>query len=174
MTVILIFSDLHYASGTLRGALRSHPEAEYAIFLGDGLRNFRDVLKEFPNVSASCVRGNCDIAADRETLDTPIIQSAVYEEVRVFFCHGHTFKVKDRAVGISALLSAARQDKAKIALFGHTHIPFCEEITAQGGEKITVFNPGSIGDPPSGRAYSYGVLTVTGEEFKISHETYEA
>lgn len=171
MTTILIFSDLHYASGTLRGALETHPEAEYVIFLGDGLRNFREVLKEYPLLAVSCVKGNCDLAVDRETLNTPVVQSAVYDGVRVFFCHGHTFKVKDAVIGVSALVSSARKDGARIALFGHTHRAFCEEYDYGNGEKITVFNPGSIGEPPMGKPYSYGVLTVSDGKFEISHET---
>lgn len=167
MTKILIFSDLHYASGTLLGALQTHPEAEYVIFLGDGLRNFRGVLKDFPHLAVSCVKGNCDLAFDCETANTPIVHSAVYDGVRVFFCHGHTFKVKDASIGIPALASTARKDGARIALFGHTHRRFCEEYDYGNGEKLTLFNPGSIGDAP----YSYGVLTVFDGNFEISHET---
>lgn len=170
MTKILIFSDLHYASGTLRGALETHPEAQYVIFLGDGLRNFRGVLKDFPHLAVSCVKGNCDFPVDFETMNTPVVQSAVYDGVRVFFCHGHTFKVKDASIGIPALSSTARKDGARIALFGHTHRPFCEEYD-YGGEKLTLFNPGSIGDPPMGTRCSYGVLTVSDGNFEISHET---
>lgn len=171
MTKILIFSDLHYASGTLRGALETHPEAEYVIFLGDGLRNFRDILKDFPRLAVSYVKGNCDFPVDFETMNAPIVQSAVYEGVRVFFCHGHTFKVKDAVIGVSALTATAKKDGARIALFGHTHKPFCEEYDYGNGEKITVFNPGSIGSPPTGAHPSYGLLTVNGGDFKISHET---
>ena len=171
MTKILIFSDLHYASGTLRGAIETHPEAEYAIFLGDGLRKFRDILKDYPKLAAACVKGNCDLAVDYDTLHTPVVQSTVYEGVRVFFCHGHTFKVKDAVIGVSALTATAKKDGARIALFGHTHRPFCEEYDYGNGERITVFNPGSIGDPPMGTSPSYGVLTVNGEDFEISHET---
>lgn len=171
MTKILIFSDLHYASGTLRGALETHPEAEYVIFLGDGLRKFLGILKDYPHLAVSYVKGNCDLSVDYETLNAPLVHSAVYEGVRVFFCHGHTFKVKDAVIGVSALTATARKDGAHIALFGHTHKPFCEEYDYGNGEKITVFNPGSIGEPPMGTTPSYGVLTVKDGKFEITHET---
>ena len=167
MTKILIFSDLHYASETLRGAIETHPEAQHVIFLGDGLRNFRSVLKDYPHLAVSCVKGNCDLSVDYETLHAPTAQSAIYEGIRVFFCHGHTFKVKSASIGIPALASSARKDGARIALFGHTHRPFYEEYSYGNDENLTLFNPGSIGEPP----YSYGVLTVSDGNFEISHET---
>ncbi len=170
MTKILVFSDLHYASEPLRKALISHPEARYAIFLGDGLRNFRDVIKDFPDLTVSFVRGNCDISVDHETLGAPTVQSASYENVRVFFCHGHTLGVKTE-LGISALLAHAKHNGADIALFGHTHVPFHEEYDVGNGKKISVFNPGSIGEPHAGHDFSYGILTVSDGSFKLSHET---
>ena len=42
---------------------------------------------------------------------------------RVFFSHGHMYGVK---VGLEQFLEGARNVKADIALFGHTHRPMLD------------------------------------------------
>ena len=58
--------------------------------------------------------------------------------VMIFMTHGHTYYVKQ---GIGAFLKAARDYDAQIALYGHTHIPYCE----QEPDGLWVMNPGACG-----------------------------
>ena len=53
--------------------------------------------------------------------------------------HGHCHYVNARK---DMLKSTAKQKGARIALFGHTHVPFCEEM-----DGILVANPGSLSLP---------------------------
>ena len=48
--------------------------------------------------------------------------------------------------------SAAREAQAELLLFGHTHIPFCEEL-----EGLWVLNPGSC----QGRRGTYGIIELS-------------
>ena len=57
----------------------------------------------------------------------------------MFLTHGHYYYVNSRK---DFIRSAAIQRGAKIALFGHTHVPYLEE----DGE-ILVANPGSLSLP---------------------------
>jgi putative phosphoesterase len=104
------------------------------------------------------VRGNCDIGFEGYSFE----ESVTFEGVRILLCHGHQYGVKG---GIGALLSSAIRDGYRIALFGHTHIPF-ESYDAQSG--VYLFNPGSIGKRDAG-AYSFGVITLKNNAVLLSH-----
>ena len=64
--------------------------------------------------------------------------------------HGHRYGVKQ---GLLRFSLAAQEQQAQVALFGHTHIPYCRQ---EGG--LWLLNPGACG----GRAPSCGIVTVDG------------
>lgn len=79
---------------------------------------------------------------------------------RIFITHGHTYQV---GYGIERLVAAAKANKADIAMFGHTHVPFLEET-----EGVLVVNPGSLTYPrQQGRKATYAVMEI-GENGKIA------
>lgn len=129
---IMALSDSHGSSSAIRNAISQHAkDIDTVIFLGDGLREFENVKKDYPHLKFYSVTGNCDTDITAKTFDEIKICGTV-----IFFTHGHYYNVKS---GTSALVSAAKNAGAQIALYGHTHIP---DISFSSG--ITVVNPGSV------------------------------
>lgn len=85
--------------------------------------------------SAACrvlsVRGNCDLWGPprAETL------LRTFEGVRIFGTHGHRYGVKQ---GLLRFSLAAQEQQAQVALFGHTHIPYCRQE-----DGLWLLNPGA-------------------------------
>ena len=73
------------------------------------------------------------------------------ESVRVFYCHGHKYRVKS---GLEQLAEEAKRRDCDVALYGHTHTPL---ITQMDG--ITLINPGSLRyNVGEGGSYCYLVV----------------
>ena len=154
---ILIVSDSHGRADNLREVLRSHPNAKYLLFCGDGLRDVGIAAREFPNVITAVVRGNCDWLSD--------IPAELYfkiDGVRILLMHGHTHSVKS---GMDTALAYAKEKDAQILIYGHTHIPKNEYVSDMG---ITLFNPGSLAERTR-EGYSYGVLEIRNGKYLLSH-----
>lgn len=150
METILILSDIHGGVHRAIEAVKMHRKCKTVLFLGDGARHIDALRAANPDAAFVAVRGNCDTFLDgvEETELTLEICSH-----RIFMCHGHTRFVKG---GNGALLNAAKERNADIALYGHTHIAH-EEFDKDSG--IYLFNPGSIGEARDGR-YTYGLLSA--------------
>ena len=140
---ILVFSDTHGSVETMYAIVRAQkPDA--VIHLGDHLRDAAALKRLCSGLLIECVPGNCDGWTHHP--DT-IVKS--YAGVRIFMTHGHRYGVK------SSLLRAcyaAREEQAQVLLYGHTHIPHCEQ---QGD--LWILNPGPCQD--HGRA-GCGVVEV--------------
>ncbi|MBQ4613077.1 MAG: metallophosphoesterase [Clostridia bacterium] len=141
---ILVVSDTHGNVGALCRAIEQQPTAHAVIFLGDGLRDAWEAEKRYPERIFYTVPGNCDFGCH-----DPKIREETLGGKRFFFTHGHVFDVK---YGLYRLDLAAREHKADIALFGHTHTPY--EEYADG---LYLFNPGSLG-----YGGTYGYVDVVG------------
>ena len=122
---LLVFSDSHRSLRGMRDAVELE-QPDYVIHLGDFEDDARLLSCEYPRLAVTGVPGNC-------------------------MSHGHIWGVKG---GYSAAIAAAQKSDAHIVLFGHTHIPYCEQMHAG----LWVMNPGSIRDNGS-----YGIITVNGE-----------
>ncbi|MBQ7540802.1 MAG: metallophosphoesterase [Clostridia bacterium] len=127
---ILVLSDTHGDVWSLREIFSRERGYSLVIHLGDGER---DVAPFFPmpGVPLLQVRGNCDFYSD---LPTEIC--AEEGGKRIFCTHGHMQNVK---YGDSMLRRVARDKKADIALYGHTHVPVQEY-----DDGLYVCNPGSV------------------------------
>ena len=136
---ILVLSDVHGHTGALRQALDDQPTARTVIFLGDGLRDVENTAADYPDRTFYCVPGNCDFGAD-----APKVRLEILGGRRFFFTHGHLHGVK---YGMYTFELAAREQKADIALFGHTHEPYQEYA-----DGVYYLNPGSLG---YGGTYGY-------------------
>lgn len=146
---ILIFSDSHGSSQNLLDVLsKEHNKICSCFFLGDGMADMEKVQAIYPALPVFAARGNCDLGDFTPSEGLAPIGGKLF-----FFTHGHNYSVK---TGLSELWWAAKQKKADIALYGHTHVPFYE--LRQG---IHLFNPGSISSPRSGKA-SYGQIVFEG------------
>ena len=71
------------------------------------------------------------------------------EGARIFYTHGHAYGVKS---GDETIISAARERKADILLFGHTH-----QSREDYEDGLYIMNPGRL----SGWEPSYGVIDIT-------------
>ena len=130
-----------------------------AAFLGDGLDDLQTAINE---TGFSCnwaqVRGNNDYSF--QEADTAVFDFANY---RFFICHGHRYAIYG---GDHALISAARNNGANVALFGHAHIPIKKTV-----DNILLINPGSVSLPRNNKGASFAVIECT-EGQKLNVEFY--
>ena len=166
---IMIASDIHGSAGCCRKLLERFREeqAERLLLLGDilyhGPRN--DLPEDYApkEVIATlneyrdaiyCVRGNCEAEVDQMVLAFPVMADYALLPVgtrMVFVTHGHVFNREN--------LPPMKQ--GDILLYGHTHVPVCEE---SGG--FVFMNPGSVSLPKNGTPRGYMILDGTVFEWK--------
>lgn len=141
---ILVVSDTHGNERNLRQALLSQPTAEIVIHLGDGDEELERVKRSFPEKMFLQARGNCDWGSN-----LPNQGEYTAEGVKIFYTHGHLYGVKS---GLYQAVCAARERKARVLLYGHTH-----QAVTDYEDGLYIMNPGSLsyGDP------SYGTLDLT-------------
>ncbi len=167
---LLILSDSHGKADRIAEALERNRGVDFAVFLGDGLRDLDRI--DFGNTPVISVRGNCDFFSfsSYEAAPTELILNM--GEYTVMIAHGHTLRVKE---DIGYAVERAAEKGADILLFGHTHIKLDKYIPA--GERIgntvlekplRLFNPGSIGSPKDGRP-SFGLIGIRGGSVLTSH-----
>lgn len=155
---LLIVSDSHGNTLALREVLDREPDADFLLHLGDGAADLAAIQHTGRCPQAMAVRGNCDYAPD-----LPSERLCTFMGKLVFMTHGNGYEVK---LTCGALLGAARQKGAEIALFGHTHSPY---YGFQDG--VYLFNPGALSHCVSGRL-TYGVLLLTeGADPVFEHRT---
>lgn len=141
---ILVTSDTHGDSASLRRAVLSQPKADIVIHLGDGGDDVERVRSSFPERTFLQVRGNCDWGS-------ALPQTGEFEAggKKIFYTHGHMYGVKS---GDYTIISEARSRGADILLFGHTHQP------REGYEDgLYIMNPGRL----SGWEPTYGIIDIT-------------
>lgn len=139
---IIVFSDSHGDVDGMERVLRE--EKPYlALHLGDLCRDFEELQRRLPTQTMQNVCGNCD--GFTETPDQRVLR---VEGRRILMMHGHRYHVKQSYGGA---VFAAQEQGADILLFGHTHIPFCQDM-----DGLWVMNPGSC----RGRGASYGVISL--------------
>jgi hypothetical protein len=107
-----------------------------ALFLADQL-----------GVEIHAVVGNCDRCV-------PGPQEEVLEicDHRIYLTHGHLYGVKQ---GLLRLDYRAREVRAELVIFGHTHVPQNEEVNG-----IRYLNPGSIAWPRIPEQFTYALMRL--------------
>ncbi len=143
---VLVVSDSHGDGSTLRRAILAQPKAEVVIHLGDGEAEVQRVKASFPEKMFLQVRGYCDWGSE-----LPVTGLWEFEGIKVFYTHGHAYGVKS---GLYNAVCAAREQKAQVLLFGHTH-----RALTDYEEGLHIMNPGSL----SGWQASYGTLDITSQ-----------
>ena len=156
---LLILSDTHGCLSALKAILnwakdRIPPNDSICgtVFLGDGVSDLRPAADAAGFYSEwKYVRGNNDY-------DHSIQDSAVYDFAghRFFLCHGHRHGIYS---GHHTLVHAACSNNADIALFGHTHVPYCKKVNS-----ILLINPGSVGMPRSRIGATFAVIECIPDE----------
>ena len=140
---LLVISDSHGARDNLaRFALLAHRlHADTVIHLGDHADDLSPQALPCPLIT---VRGNCDWGSS-----TPVTGEYTALGVKIFFTHGHLYGVKS---GEYNIVCAARERKAQVLLYGHTHNAFTDYE-----DGLYLMNPGSL----SGWQATYGTLDLT-------------
>lgn len=132
---ILVLSDSHASLSFMRECIR-RTQPDGVVHLGDYYEDGAVIAREYPLLPFWQVPGNCDLY--RFGADEPESLLITPGGVRLFITHGHRQHVKS---GCGALLAQARSRQAAAALFGHTHVPLCQ----QSDDGIWLLNPGSCG-----------------------------
>ena len=142
---ILVASDTHGRKRALYDLLYMHKEADWLLFLGDGIRDVEEILEQFPAISRRMVRGNNDWWKTME--DIPLVWQGEMGGKRIFMTHGHMQEVK---FGEERLLNAAHASRADILLYGHTH-----SAVNRYENGMYILNPGSLGYDGT-----YGIIDI--------------
>lgn len=136
----LIFSDSHRSLFGMYRAIDAH-KPDQVIHLGDLLRDAEEVAESYPNIPFCTVPGNCDGWTTQELKKLITLGGR-----RFLLSHGHAWRVKQ---GYGAAIAEARQVRADVLLFGHTHKAYCERLE----DGLWVLNPGASRS-------SYGLVTI--------------
>ncbi len=137
----LIISDTHkFLNNAVDLIEKLKPD--YCIHLGDIAQDCDDLENIFPRQKFIFVKGNNDVwLRDNRFPDERCFE---LEGKRFFVCHGHKFHVKS---SLDYLKSAAKEKKADIVLFGHTHKKYIDK-----SDTMVILNPGGYS--------SYGLITI--------------
>lgn len=141
---VAVFSDTHSNNELMLEAVRRcRPDA--AIHLGDHDRDAVELRHAFPGLPVYSVCGNCDLMPLAPEKD--VVQLG---PVKAFITHGHLYNVNYGRV--DSLVYAAQEAGAQLAMFGHTHQAYYEQI---GG--VQVLNPGTAG---RGRELTWALIEI--------------
>ncbi|MDF2567383.1 MAG: phosphoesterase, family [Oscillospiraceae bacterium] len=145
---IVVVSDTHKKFWSLQQIVEKHlSDTEMFIHLGDGEREYEEIKDMYPHKKFCYVKGNCDYDLNHKEVEIIGI-----EEYKIFITHGHIYGVK---YDLERLKLVARQNKATIALYGHTHKSY------KGYEDgLYIMNPGSPVLPRDSKP-SYGTIDIT-------------
>lgn len=134
----------------VREAIKKHA-VDIILFTGDHIQDGRLLAKQL-NLPVYSVVGNCDPSEAGEK------ERVIELSGRKFFLtHGHRWGVKR---GMQSLFYRTQEVGAQVAVFGHTHIPFCQKI-----DDIWMINPGSPTYPRglSNRG-TYAIISIEDNE----------
>lgn len=146
----LVISDTHGDIEKAAEIYRSLPETDAVIHLGDLEEDARG-LSRLLAADVISVKGNMDNGYKKEdafkTIDT--------ECGKLLLTHGHMQNVKS---SLTSLMYLAEEQNCIAALFGHTHIPVCENVNG-----LYLINPGSLTYPAAGTMPSYALVTTAAD-----------
>jgi putative phosphoesterase len=156
---LLVLSDTHGHISALETVLKwvkDNYTIDTVVFLGDGIADMRrTAMTAYFSGEWVMVRGNNDYE-----FSLPEAACLNWNGHRFFVCHGHRYALYRN---YDTLVAAAREMEADIVLFGHAHVPTCEN--AQG---IVLVNPGSIGRPRSRIGASFAIIeSVSGQPLDV-------
>ena len=153
---IIVISDTHRNFSVLHDIFERNLGAELFIFLGDGERELEDIKSLYPDKRILNVCGNCDFSSLAQNV-------GMTEEngVKIIYLHGHLHGVKG---GVERITTLARENEARVILFGHTHQRFYSYV-----DGINILNPGSASIPRDGKKPSYAFIDITKAGIVCNH-----
>ncbi|MGI6435037.1 MAG: metallophosphoesterase family protein [Syntrophomonadaceae bacterium] len=150
---IAIIGDTHArVAGVSRVLAKNRPD--HIIHAGDFYADARRIAEPL-NIPFDAVTGNCD--AQKGQPAELLLELAGQ---RIYVIHGHQYGVKR---DLNNLYYRAREMAAGIAVFGHTHVPYCEKVKG-----LWLLNPGSASRPRLSKSGTYIWLTI--EEQRVTPE----
>lgn len=166
---LLVLSDSHGNTNIVRAIVGMFgADCDALCFCGDGARDVLSVLATFVSKAekASLIppvialaRGNGDtesyVVQSQDvqiTYRVPKSQELTAAGKNILLAHGHQHDVY---YGTEAFFHAAKRERADVALFGHTHIPY-----AAHQDGILLLNPGSCARPRRSSPASFAVVTI--------------
>ncbi len=149
---ILVVSDTHGDTYSLKTAINSKPEAEVIIHCGDGNSEFESLRALYPEKHFIGVKGNCDLFTSASNVETITLEGK-----KLFITHGHIYNAK---YGLYNLVCAAREADADLLLFGHTH-----NALEDYDDGLYIVNPGSC----HGYGGSYAYIDITEKGIVTRH-----
>lgn len=145
---ILVLSDTHSYLDNARNVLkRIGGKMDLVFHLGDHDADALELQKEFPDLPFYYVKGNNDYL-----IDTPATKMVRAGGKVFLLTHGHKQRVHWNPDSIAYW---AEEQGADVVLFGHTHMPVCDD-----SGRVMLFNPGSLSLPRGGSMPSFGILLV--------------
>ncbi|MDE7226792.1 MAG: metallophosphoesterase [Treponemataceae bacterium] len=168
-TRLLVLSDSHGNTKTVRAIVGTFgADCDALCFCGDGAHDVLSVLATFASKAeknslippvVALARGNGDAESyvvqshdAQVTYRVPKLLELTAAGKRILLAHGHQHDVY---YGTEAFFHAAKRERADVALFGHTHIPY-----AAHQDGILLLNPGSCARPRRSTPASFAVVTI--------------
>lgn len=145
---LLLVSDSHGHTDRILSVTDRHKDIACVIHLGDYARDIKAVNEVYPTLLTEAVQGNNDNSSEY-----PMEKVIMFADIKILLTHGHAFNV---GRDLLPLISQAHRVNARIALFGHTHIPLIEER-----DGVYLINPGCLLRPRSLRGPTYSILELT-------------
>ena len=147
---LLLMSDSHQNYSAVRDVVTRHrDEVDVFVHLGDGIREFLDVMKEMDCSNYYFIAGNHEDGTIYN--QSPDYEIITIEGYRILITHGDKYENKLDLLGVAHIAS---MNGAEIALCGHTHVAVDEMIHG-----VRVINPGSLRYARDG-AKRYAILDV--------------
>lgn len=163
----LVFSDSHGSADNILSALKLHPDAEYAFFLGDGIRDIDGIVDSYTPPIWYAVLGNCDFLGYLSGVAVKKTEELTLFGKKIVLTHGDLYGAK---YGLSGLERMAEARGADIVLYGHTHVP-SEDYISVNDRGVYFFNPGSISTSYSNKP-CFGILTIDENGVLFSHKSF--
>lgn len=147
---IIVISDTHGLYKSLSTVVLSNMNADAFIHLGDGEREFLQLISDYPSLASKFyyVKGNCDYGSQRPDF----LALDIAPGHRIFAAHGHRYGVNFSSAGI---LAKAKELNCNIILHGHTHVRCNTYVNG-----MYILNPGSASIPRDGFPPSYAFIDL--------------
>lgn len=148
---ILVISDSHnFVLDSQIDVIKKHGSFNMLIHSGDKYKDAEKFANKLKIQKIIQVPGNCDYNSDKASVIIEVIEGK-----KLLITHGHLHNVKST---LDELIIHAKEIKADVAIYGHTHCAQNEII-----DNILIFNPGSSIMPKCGKE-SFGILDITPEK----------
>lgn len=147
-----IISDTHMNTKYIDKSIEYLRNCDFIIHAGDNVID-STYIHQMTNIGIIAVKGNCDF---QDIEDEVVID---IENKKIFICHGDKYDVK---YGIEILEKKAKQVKADIVVFGHTHTSL-----KKVKDDILYLNPGSVSLPREDNFRGIFVLNIKNDSINV-------